>query len=93
MLAIAALALLGYRTVSEGHHYWAIQSLAFTLGLDSRTITRFNKFRQKRNLSDYERTGMVSEQEVKEMILFAKQLRNDVERWIQYNYLELLNPK
>lgn len=83
MLSIAALAASGYRASAEGHHYRTIQSLAFTLGLDSRIITELNKFRQKRNISDYERTGIVSEQEVKEMLALAKKLRSKVVEWLQ----------
>lgn len=83
MVSIAALAASGYRASTEGHHYWTIQSLAFTLKLDTKIITKFNKFRQKRNISDYERTGMVSEQEVKEMISLAKELRIVLLNWLK----------
>ncbi len=31
IVAIAALAASGYRAPNEGHHFWTIQSLAFTL--------------------------------------------------------------
>mgnify|MGYP001768425817 CR=1 FL=1 len=61
MVSIAALAAAGYRASGEGHHYWTIQSLAFTMQADDKTIKKFNKFRQKRNISDYERTDVVSE--------------------------------
>ena len=44
MIARAALAATGYRTSGEGNHYWAIQSLGFTLKLDAKTINKFNKF-------------------------------------------------
>lgn len=90
MVSTAALAVSGYRSSTEGHHYWTIQSLAFTLNLDSKTITKFNKFRQKRNISDYERTGMVSEQEVKEMITLAKKLRAVLVDWLKKEHPELI---
>ena len=59
MIARAALAASGYRTSGEGGHYWNIQSLSFTIQPDARMIKQFNKFRQKRNISDYEIIGMV----------------------------------
>jgi len=59
MVARAALAASGYRTSGEGNHYWTIQSLVLTMQLDDKTIKKFNKFRQKRNISDYEMIGMV----------------------------------
>lgn len=90
MAARAALAASGYRTSGEGGHYWTIQSLAFTLQLDTSTITKFNKFRQKRNISDYEMIGMVSEQEVSEMVALAKTLRETVAAWLKNNHPELI---
>jgi uncharacterized protein (UPF0332 family) len=90
MAARAALAASGYRTSGEGVHYWTIQSLAFTLQLDTSTIIKFNKFRQKRNISDYEMIGMVSEQEVKEMVALAKTLRETVAAWLKNNHPELI---
>ena len=73
-VSVAALAASGYRAAGEGHHYWTIQSVAFTLQLDAETIESFNKFRRKRNTSDYERIGMVSEKEVLEMLELAGRL-------------------
>jgi hypothetical protein len=48
-----------------------------------------DKFRQKRNISDYERAGLVTEQEAKEMISLAKQLRKDIEHWLRALYPKL----
>ena len=90
MAARAALAASGYRTSGEGSHYWLTQSLAFTLQLDTSTITKFNKFRQKRNISDYEMIGMVSEQEVSEMVALAKTLRYTVTAWLKNNHPDLI---
>ena len=50
-IAIVALAASGYRAANQGHHYWTIQSLAFTLGIDLKTVEKLNKFRQKRNIA------------------------------------------
>ena len=57
-ICTAALAASGYRTAGEGHHYFAVQSLAFTLGLDPDTIEKFNRFRRKRNIADYELSAL-----------------------------------
>lgn len=89
-IAIAALAASGYRAASEGHHYWTIQSLAFTLGTDPKTVEKLNKFRQKRNIADYERIGMASKQEVIEMLDLAKKLRLDLADWLKINHPELV---
>ena len=90
MASTAALAASGYRAAGEGHHYWTIQSLAFTLKLDAETIEEFNRFRRKRNTIDYERAGSVSEREVLEMLELARSIRDKLEIWLRGNYPELL---
>jgi hypothetical protein len=86
----AALAAAGYRARNEGQHYRLIQSLAFTVNTKPAVIKQLDKFRKKRNMSDYERAGLVTEQEATEMIELAKQIRNDVEFWIRLNYPDLI---
>ena len=90
MVARTALAASGYRTSGEGNHYWTIQSLAFTLKPNAETTRKFNKFRQKRNISDYEMIGMISEQEVTEIIALAQELRDMVTEWLKKNHPELI---
>jgi HEPN domain-containing protein len=87
--AAAALAAAGYRARKEGQHYRLLQSLAFTIKTDPAIIEQLDKFRQKRNISDYERAGLVSEQEAEEMIALAKQLRDDVEQWLRVHHPKL----
>ena len=89
-VATAALAASGYRAAGEGHHYWVIQSLAFTLLLEADTIEEFNRFRRKRNSIDYERIGAVSEREVSEMLELARNIRSKLEIWLRGNYPDLL---
>ncbi len=67
-----------------------IQSLAFTLQVDTKTIEIFNRFRQKRNISDYERIGLTSKTEVTEMIQLASRLRVILEEWLRQNHPELV---
>ena len=89
-LCIVALAASGYRAAGEGHHYWAIQSLSLTLQLDADTIEKFNKFRRKRNISDYERSGAISTSELTEMLELATHLRVRTEDWLRQYHPELL---
>lgn len=87
--AKAALAAVGYRARREGQHYLVLQSLAFSIKTDPAIIDQLDKFREKRNISDYERAGLVTEQEAEEMIALAKQLRADVEQWLRAHYPNL----
>jgi hypothetical protein len=88
--ATAALAASGYKARSQGQHYIALHSLAFTLKLSPAVIKCLDKFRQKRNISDYERAGAVTEEEAKEMIALAVKLRANVEKWLRTNYPDLI---
>jgi hypothetical protein len=89
-LAIAALAATGYRAGREAHHYRAIQSLAFTIGASTDLVDQLDSFRKKRNISDYERAGAVSEQEAREMLSLAKSLRETVTAWLMKNHPQLV---
>ena len=88
--ATAALAAAGYRASREAHHYRVIQSLAHTIEADPGLIIQLDKFRKKRNITEYEQAGAVSEQEAKEMFALAKNLRHKVEKWLRSNHPELL---
>lgn len=88
--AKAALAAVAYRASREAHHFRVIQSLKFTIGLDESLIDKLDQFRKKRNISDYERAGLVSEGEVTEALSLANQLKKQVEQWIRSNHPHLL---
>ncbi len=88
--ATAALAACGYRASRESHHYRVIQSLAHTIGADAKLVSKFDRFRKKRNIGGYEQAGLVSDKEADEMIALAQELREQIYRWIQMNYPELL---
>ena len=86
----AALAAAGYRAARESHHYRVIQSLAHTIAADASLIVQLDRFRKKRNIGGYGRAGTTSDQEVTEMLVLARKLRNDVEEWLSTNHQELL---
>lgn len=88
--ATAALAAAGYRTSREAHHYRVIQSIAYTIGAEPNLVNQFDQFRKKRNISGYELSGAISQQEANEMISLAKRIREDVETWLRKNYPELI---
>jgi hypothetical protein len=89
-LAIAALTATGYRPGREAHHYRAIQSLRFTVRSKADLVDQFDGFRKKRNISDYERSGAVSDQEVIEMLDLAIKLKATVTTWLKKNHPELV---
>ncbi len=89
-VATTALAASGYRAMREAHHFRTIQSLAYTLKIEEPLVAQLDRFRKKRNLSDYERAGLVSEQEAEEMVVLAKRLRKRAEEWLRAHHPKLL---
>jgi hypothetical protein len=81
-LASAALAVSGYQAERANHHYRVIDSLSHTIGMDAATVKKFDIFRKKRNISDYERADTISDSEAEDMIALAERLRRDLILWI-----------
>jgi len=88
--ATAALAACGYRASRDAHHHRVIQSLTLTIGADPSLVRRFDAFRKKRNISGYERVGMVSDQEATEMIALAERIRQEVKDWLKSRNAEIV---
>ena len=91
--ATAALAAAGYRASRDNHHYRVIQALEFTVAPDRKLIDTLDGFRKKRNLSNYDAAGAVSDREADEMLQLAKSLRRHVETWIRRAHPELMTTK
>jgi len=89
-VATAALAAAGYRAVREQHHYRVIQTLSATAGIDPELVQTLDAFRKKRNLSSYERPGMVSEAETAAMWHLASTIRRKVLAWFRKEHPHLL---
>jgi hypothetical protein len=89
--ALAALTAAGYR-IARGvsHHHYAMQSLAYTVGCEAGIVSKLDKFRKKRNISDYEQAGTVSDQEADEMLRTARELRAKVEDWLRREHADLI---
>jgi len=57
-------------------------------GVEAASIGKFDVFRKKRNITDYERADAISETEAEEMRQLADTLRSKVEAWIRKNHPE-----
>ena len=89
--ARAALRVSGYR-VSKGpnHHYYAVQSLQFTAGLDSMTVRQIESMGKKRVMADYTRVGQVSQSMVEEALAFAEDCCRIIEDWIREKHTDAI---
>jgi len=88
--ATAALVAAGYRATRDAPHYRVLQSLGLTIGAPVTTLRYLDALRKKRNLTGYERTGAVSDQEAEEIVETASHLRHQVKEWIGSAHPELL---
>jgi hypothetical protein len=93
-LQLATIALLAseYRpSASMGHHYVTIQSLRFTMKSKSKArIYYLDNCRKMRNVSDYERSGVVSDYGVKELLDEVDKFREDILVWLIQFHANLL---
>lgn len=73
-IADCALKLSGYRAKAVASHYYLIQSLEYTMSLDSDSVNLIEVFRKKRNIVTYEQGGIVSDANVEEIRKLAHDL-------------------
>jgi hypothetical protein len=91
--ATAALAAAGYRASRDSHHYRVIQSLRETLGTEAAAVATFDAFRKKRNITGYERIGLVSDADADAMRALAIRLRDEVVAWLTKHHGQLLRQR
>jgi len=89
--ARAALHASGYRVPrsNRSHHYYEIQSLRHTVGIDAATVLRIEAIQKKRNTGDYVRVGEVSESLATETRVFAATLCGEVREWLALEHHDL----
>ena len=85
------LAAAGYR-VGRGpsQHYYSIESLRFTVGLSEDEVRTIDAFRKKRNISDYEHAGSVTDTEANELVELAGAIRRQTVVWLEEKHPALL---
>jgi len=86
-LATIALYCKGYRPIGTGHHFTVFQTLKHTLGEEGQDLADyFDACRVKRNITDYDRAGQVSEKEAQELLDEAKIFKSKINEWLLKNY-------
>jgi uncharacterized protein (UPF0332 family) len=93
-LCLIPLYCKGYRiSRGEGHHYRTIQSVVITMGAGYKEKRDyFDSCRTKRNISDYDLVGTISNDEASEILDEVKIFRKEVETWVKKNFHTLLPP-
>ncbi len=89
--ATIALRASGYKLpVAEGHHKKTIDSLKFTLGVDSSLIKILNDFRKKRSEITYDLADSTSESEVDYLLKLVNGLFDQLMNWLKANHPQLI---
>jgi hypothetical protein len=77
----------GYRPEKTLQHYRTIAALPEILGRERQDDADYLELcRRKRNITEYDRTGVVTEAEAIELIEFTRELRADVLQWLKRHH-------
>ena len=90
-LAKIALYACGY-TASKGGgtHYYTIESLRLTIGLEADKVIYLHSCTGKRGTSVYDRVGTISKREAKTLSSFTKDLLDITLKWLHSSHPELM---
>jgi hypothetical protein len=84
----------GYKAEKTLQHYRTIQALPKILGPEKNDdATYLDTCRAKRNMAEYDSVGVVSTSDADELIVFTKNLRDEVIAYLKKNHPELLDFK
>jgi len=91
-LATIALHATGYRCAGAAHHWATFHVLSEIMGTQAQARADYlESCRTKRNMTDYDRAGAISNQEVDEILAEARAFRNDLLRWLTRHHPVLLS--
>ncbi|MHC4457758.1 MAG: hypothetical protein ACYS0I_11865 [Planctomycetota bacterium] len=87
-LATAVLYAAGYRAGrGESKHYRVIQALPLVMGSKFTAIRNYlDNCRRKRNISEYDSVGTISEKEAEDLFGTVRDFKIEVERWLKKNH-------
>ncbi len=80
----------GFKAERTLQHYRTIQALPFILGPERKKDTFYlDACRAKRNIVEYDYVGSVTQNDADELIAFVKELKAEVESWLEQRHHEL----
>jgi hypothetical protein len=90
--ARAALAACGYRLRSSAHHYLAIESLQYTIGLTDSDVSRLQRLRRMRSRAMYDQVGVASREDAQAALATARTVAERLNTWLSQQHPDLLSP-
>lgn len=86
-LATILLYCKGYKPEGAGHHFTVFQAMKIIMGTDYYTLADyFDSCRSKRNITDYDYAGTISDLEAKELVEEAEKFLGVTLNWLKKNY-------
>jgi len=91
-LATLILFAAGYKTGrGESKHYRVIQALPLVMGSNFNVVRDYlDNCRRKRNVSEYDAAGTISEKELNDMLALVMSFKNQVEEWLKKYHPDLI---
>ncbi|MFA4985188.1 MAG: hypothetical protein WC712_01260 [Candidatus Brocadiia bacterium] len=90
-LATIALLACGYRAKGSGHHWVTFHVLPEIMGAHANARAYyFDNCRSKRNVTDYDRAGEISEHDAEEIRAEAREFREEILAWLAENHPNLV---
>ena len=81
----------GFKAERTLQHYRTIQAMPLILGEDRKEDAQYlDACRSKRNIAEYNRAGVVTEQDADELIQFVREFKDDVINWLKENRPDLI---
>lgn len=91
MLCTALLYAAGYRATRTLQHYRTIQALPLILGPAYRAEANYlDTCRKKRHIAEYEYVGGTTEEDVTELVVTVRALRDKALAWLKQHHPQLL---
>ena len=85
-LATILLYCKGYKPEGTGHHFTVFQAMKIIMGTDYYTLADyFDSCRSKRNITDYDYAGTISDLEAKELVEEAEKFLEVTLNWLKKN--------
>ena len=89
-LATILLHCRGYKAKGEGHHFTVFQVIREIMGKGYyELVDYFDSCKAKRNITDYNYAGEISESEAEELVIEAEKFLKVVLNWLKSNHPEL----
>ncbi len=74
----------------ESKHYRVIQALPLVMGDRFSGVGIYlDSCRRKRNISEYDAIGTISEKEAADLVRTSQELKIEVKKWLRQNYPQL----